>query len=306
MLIPSWFLPGIILLVQSAQCGDVQDDRSLKESSKQIQARSESYRYNHPPLPEPEEKGVRNEKSLNINDRSPQNRTRSRVVRRQRLRKTSTASTLEIPVEVIYDTEPTTKQTTSSPLKSTTRKFVSRRRLPSDTSKKLDVRQTTNNANIDEHNVAASTTTTTTQVTTNTVKNDDSSSTEIPKRSRQSYFKKRTEPPAPRVKIVEEKNFVYAHSGNFHYSYLGGDGTKVSSKGTLKSYDDEKTGEAVSGNVSYKDKDGTVFNLSYTADENGYRPVGAHLPTPPPLPPAIARALKYIADKTTPSPQAKD
>lgn len=46
--------------------------------------------------------------------------------------------------------------------------------------------------------------------------------------------------------------------------------------------------------------DGKSFSLTYTADENGYRPVGAHLPTPPPIPPAIARALRYLATKPTP------
>lgn len=52
----------------------------------------------------------------------------------------------------------------------------------------------------------------------------------------------------------------------------------------------------------FQDKEGNDFNLSYTADENGYRPVGDHLPTPPPIPPAIARALLYLATKPTPEP----
>lgn len=52
----------------------------------------------------------------------------------------------------------------------------------------------------------------------------------------------------------------------------------------------------------FQDKDGNDFSLSYTADENGYRPVGAHLPTPPPIPPAIARALAHLATKTVLDP----
>ncbi|CAH2107378.1 unnamed protein product [Euphydryas editha] len=106
----------------------------------------------------------------------------------------------------------------------------------------------------------------------------------------------------PEVKIVNSTNYIYAHSGNYHYSYEGTDGTKVSSEGGLKSFDDNKTGESVSGSVHYKDNEGNDVNLSYTADENGYRPHGDHLPTPPPIPPAIARALKYLATKTTPQP----
>lgn len=40
--------------------------------------------------------------------------------------------------------------------------------------------------------------------------------------------------------------------------------------------------------------DGKVYSLKYTADENGYRPVGDFLPTPPPVPEAIARAVEYL------------
>ncbi|CAH0727803.1 unnamed protein product, partial [Brenthis ino] len=107
----------------------------------------------------------------------------------------------------------------------------------------------------------------------------------------------------PVVKIVEETNFVYAHNGNFHYSFEGADGTKVSSVGELKSLDNNKTGEAVAGEVFYTDNEGNDFSLTYTADENGYRPHGAHLPTPPPIPIEIARALKILATKTEPEPE---
>ncbi|XP_030035559.2 uncharacterized protein LOC115451401 [Manduca sexta] len=102
----------------------------------------------------------------------------------------------------------------------------------------------------------------------------------------------------PVVPIVESENRVYGHNGKFHYSYVGGDGTRALEEGKLKVFDDKTTGEAVEGSFSYTDKDGNDFSLSYTADENGYRPIGAHLPTPPPIPPAIARALQYLATKT--------
>ncbi|XP_063621689.1 uncharacterized protein LOC134793905 [Cydia splendana] len=104
------------------------------------------------------------------------------------------------------------------------------------------------------------------------------------------------------VPIVQSENVVFSQSGNFKYSYEGGDGTKAFEAGELKTFDDKTAGEAVSGGFSYTAKDGNEYSLSYTADENGYRPVGAHLPTPPPIPPAIARALAYLATKTTPEP----
>ena len=48
-------------------------------------------------------------------------------------------------------------------------------------------------------------------------------------------------------------------------------------------------GIAQSGSWTWVSPDGNTFTVTYTADENGYRPVGAHLPTPPPLPEAHQR-----------------
>ncbi|XP_040575305.1 uncharacterized protein [Lepeophtheirus salmonis] len=43
------------------------------------------------------------------------------------------------------------------------------------------------------------------------------------------------------------------------------------------------------GGWEYVGDDGRVYSIRFIADENGFRPVGNHLPTPPPLPPALQR-----------------
>lgn len=48
----------------------------------------------------------------------------------------------------------------------------------------------------------------------------------------------------------------------------------------------------VQGRYSYPAPDGTPITIEYTADENGFRATGAHIPTPPPIPEAIRRALE--------------
>ncbi|XP_042859266.1 cuticle protein AM1199-like [Penaeus japonicus] len=47
------------------------------------------------------------------------------------------------------------------------------------------------------------------------------------------------------------------------------------------------------GTISYVSPDGQLIEITYTADEFGFRPSGAHIPTPHPLP---AHALKQIED----------
>lgn len=64
-------------------------------------------------------------------------------------------------------------------------------------------------------------------------------------------------------------------------SYEAEDGTLVHQQGELKMMNkDEQMGESVKGSYSYKDENGQTFSVSYTADENGYRPVST-------LPPII-------------------
>ncbi|XP_037954028.1 larval cuticle protein 2-like [Teleopsis dalmanni] len=50
----------------------------------------------------------------------------------------------------------------------------------------------------------------------------------------------------------------------------------------------------VHGEFGWVDPNGEHVQISYVADENGYQPTGAWIPTPPPIPEAILKALEYI------------
>ncbi|XP_061721027.1 pupal cuticle protein 36a-like [Cydia pomonella] len=54
-------------------------------------------------------------------------------------------------------------------------------------------------------------------------------------------------------------------------------------------------GVEAQGSYSYTGDDGQVYNIRYTADQNGFVPVGDHLPTPPPVPEEILKALEQNA-----------
>lgn len=46
------------------------------------------------------------------------------------------------------------------------------------------------------------------------------------------------------------------------------------------------------GSVTYHDEHGNPITLTYVADEHGFHPQGSHLPTPPPVPEVIQKALE--------------
>ncbi|KAK0174861.1 hypothetical protein PV327_010582 [Microctonus hyperodae] len=84
--------------------------------------------------------------------------------------------------------------------------------------------------------------------------------------------------------------------GSYAYSYDTENGISVAEQGVPKGVVGVGgQAEVVRGQYSYTSPDGTPILVTYTADENGFQASGAHLPTPPPIPIAIQRALAHNA-----------
>ncbi|XP_013141188.1 PREDICTED: endocuticle structural glycoprotein SgAbd-2-like [Papilio polytes] len=95
----------------------------------------------------------------------------------------------------------------------------------------------------------------------------------------------------PILRQTQEVNF----DGTYQYSYETGNGIAAQEQGYLKNAGvKDAEAQVAQGSFSYTSPEGIPISVSYIADENGFRAEGAHLPTPPPIPEAIARALQYI------------
>ncbi|EDW44339.1 pupal cuticle protein Edg-78E isoform X2 [Drosophila sechellia] len=81
--------------------------------------------------------------------------------------------------------------------------------------------------------------------------------------------------------------------GNYQYAFETSNGIQAQEAGNVN---------GIRGSSSYISPEGVAISLNYVADENGFQPQGDHLPTAPPIPEAIIRALEYIAAHP-PSPQ---
>lgn len=75
----------------------------------------------------------------------------------------------------------------------------------------------------------------------------------------------------------------------FSYDFETSNGIRADASGVATN------GVQSQGSFSYKGDDGQDYSIQYTADENGYQPRGAHLPTPPPIPEAILKSLEQNA-----------
>ncbi|XP_050342288.1 endocuticle structural glycoprotein SgAbd-8-like [Nymphalis io] len=106
--------------------------------------------------------------------------------------------------------------------------------------------------------------------------------------------------PAEPIPIVRQDSQING-DGSYQYAFETGNGISADEKGELKKVGDVET-LAVSGQFQYPSQDGQNIQLTYIADENGFQPQGAHLPTAPPVPEAIQRSLAFLA---TAPPQAE-
>ncbi|EDS32637.1 endocuticle structural glycoprotein ABD-4 [Culex quinquefasciatus] len=88
------------------------------------------------------------------------------------------------------------------------------------------------------------------------------------------------------VPILSENSNLQP-DGSFQFAFQSGDGVQVQNQGTLKEIEVQKADgsgtekEQVivqSGSYSYQAPDGQQITVTYTADENGFHPQGAHLP----------------------------
>ncbi|XP_034249456.1 endocuticle structural glycoprotein SgAbd-2-like [Thrips palmi] len=103
------------------------------------------------------------------------------------------------------------------------------------------------------------------------------------------------------IPIIRLDNVVNP-DGSFSYTYETGNGIQAQAQGFLKNAGNPQLeGQAVQGSFAYRGPDNVVYAIQYIADENGYQPQGAHLPTPPPIPAELQRAYELASRDPDPN-----
>lgn len=92
-------------------------------------------------------------------------------------------------------------------------------------------------------------------------------------------------PSDARAHTLSLDNSIHSN-GQYNFGYKTSNGIDFAENGI--------GGSHASGSYSYTSPEGQLIQVNYVADENGYRPQGAHLPTPPPIPDYILKSLAYI------------
>lgn len=80
------------------------------------------------------------------------------------------------------------------------------------------------------------------------------------------------------------------------FSYKTGNNIDASEQGFLKDFSDaHPNGVLVQhGEYSYTAPDGQLISVQYTADEQGFRATGNHIPVAPPVPEEIQKSIDQI------------
>ncbi|GJQ74124.1 hypothetical protein Trydic_g19046 [Trypoxylus dichotomus] len=105
--------------------------------------------------------------------------------------------------------------------------------------------------------------------------------------TQQGYYSK----PVQITRYINDNN----GDGTYQFDYETENRISQHEVGQLKNAGSNQESSVVHGSFSYAAPDGQLLTVDYVADENGFRPSGAHLPTPPPIPDAILRSIQLNA-----------
>ncbi|XP_019876734.1 endocuticle structural glycoprotein SgAbd-2 [Aethina tumida] len=112
----------------------------------------------------------------------------------------------------------------------------------------------------------------------------------------EKYTEVETHHKKPIIPIIKQ-HFDRHHEG-WQFSYETGNGIIAHENGYIKNKGDKHHETIIQqGKVTYHDEHGHPITLTYIADEHGFQAHGDHLPTPPPIPEAILKALHQNAQE---------
>ncbi|XP_022227771.2 larval cuticle protein LCP-30 isoform X1 [Drosophila obscura] len=138
------------------------------------------------------------------------------------------------------------------------------------------------------HDLYTSTTTTTTKKPTTTTERTTTTTTTTTTTPRNILFNYDDE---GRHKILHQeeirKKDKYDHAFLTENGIYGEEQAKLHHNG----------GTHAKGYYEYTGDDGKLYRVNYASNDGGFMPEGDHIPTPPPIPEAIARALKYVEEQ---------
>lgn len=103
------------------------------------------------------------------------------------------------------------------------------------------------------------------------------------------------------MEVNKEGNLFYFHDLKIWFSFEASNGINAQESGTPLKISADEEAEQVYGSYSYISPEGTPVIIAYEADQNGFRPQGNVIPTPPPVPEAIQKSLEF--NERNPQPQ---
>ncbi|XP_018580262.1 endocuticle structural glycoprotein SgAbd-1-like [Anoplophora glabripennis] len=99
-------------------------------------------------------------------------------------------------------------------------------------------------------------------------------------------------PPGKIIAILRSSSDIAPDGSSYKYDYETENGISVEESGSLAGNGPDAALTAV-GSYKFTLPDGTPAEVAYIAGPDGFQPTGNIIPTPPPIPEAIQRALAY-------------